>query len=249
MESSVQDQSQSAAEAAEPYPLLEFKGVGKTYGTGSLLVEALKPVSLKIQRAELVAVMGPSGSGKSTLLSLAGALDVPTQGRVEVDGQDLASLSRRALAVLRRRTIGYVFQEFNLMPGLTAVENVQLPLELDGISIREARVQSMAALERLEIAELADRYPDNLSGGEQQRVAIARAFVGPRTLLLADEPTGSLDSATGDVVMRMLREQCDDGRSGLMVTHDAAHAAWADRVVFIKDGVIVSESHCDERST
>ncbi|MFK7819033.1 MAG: ABC transporter ATP-binding protein [Planctomycetaceae bacterium] len=246
MNTSTTKELESQSAQADTTPLLQLDGVGKTFGSGHIAVEALKPVSLTIRRSELVAIMGPSGSGKSTLLSLSGALDEPTVGRVLVNGEDLATLSRKAISILRRRTIGYVFQEFNLMVGLTALENVQLPLELDGVAIREAKAESMAALERLEIADLADRYPDNLSGGEQQRVAIARAFVGPRTLLLADEPTGSLDSATGDVVMRMLREQCDEVRRGLMVTHDASHAAWADRVIFIKDGFVVSETGNDQ---
>lgn len=223
-------------------PLLEFVAAAKTFGTGRTAVAALKPVTLRVERSELVAIMGPSGSGKSTLLSLAGAMESPTEGEILINGQNLACLKQKAVSILRRRTIGYVFQEFNLMPGLTAVENVALPLELDGVSLREARSRAMEELDRVQIKELADRFPDNLSGGEQQRVAIARAFVGPRTLLLADEPTGSLDSVTGEVVMRLLRRQCDEGRSGLMVTHDASHAAWADRVIFIKDGVIVSET-------
>ncbi len=222
--------------------VLKFENVSKTYGTGNVLVHALKPTSFVVRRSELVAIMGPSGSGKSTMLSLAGALDAPTQGRVAVNGLDPALLKPKKIAELRRRTIGYVFQEFNLMPGLTALENVALPLELDGISLRDARSQAIDSLHRVNIENLSNRFPDNLSGGEQQRVAIARAFVGSRHLLLADEPTGALDTTTGEVVMRLLREQCDAGRSALLVTHNAGHAAWADRVIFIRDGEIVDQS-------
>ena len=226
--------------------ILEFQGAAKSYGSGNTLVEALKPTSLSIGTSELVAIMGPSGSGKSTMLSLAGALDEPTSGKVVIKGKDLSELRLSEIARLRRRTIGYVFQEFNLMPGLTALENAALPLELDGYSQKGARAHAMDALENVGIAELAQRFPDHLSGGEQQRVAIARAFIGSRTLLLADEPTGALDSGTGEVVMRLLRQQCDAGRSALLVTHNPGHAAWADRVIFIKDGAIVDQTTSPE---
>ena len=229
--------------------VLQFEDVSKTYPSGSSIVEALKPTSFKVRDSELVAIMGPSGSGKSTLLSLAGAMDVPTQGNVFVFGQDLASLTPSALAKLRRQSVGYVFQELNLMPGLTAVENVTLPMELDGHNLNEARLQAMEALERVKIEHLAERFPDDLSGGEQQRVAIARAFVGTRTLLLADEPTGALDTTAGDVVMQLLRKQCDQGRSALLVTHNPSYAAWADRVIFIKDGRIVDETSSSTTSS
>jgi putative ABC transport system ATP-binding protein len=186
--------------------------------------------------------MGPSGSGKSTLLALAGTLDTPTDGEVRLDGRDLAGQGPAALARLRRTTVGFVFQELNLLPGLTAVENVRLPLELDGVSVREAQARALEELSHVGLEALADRFPDNLSGGEQQRVAIARAFVGPRSLLLADEPTGALDSVTGESVVRLLKRQCDLGRTVVLVTHDAAHAAWADRVLYLRDGSIVDES-------
>ena len=222
--------------------VLEFVSAEKVYQSGSVAVRALQSTSFAIGPAELVAIMGPSGSGKSTMLSLAGALDNPTSGSVFILGRNLAMLGPNEVSQLRRRTIGYVFQEFNLLPGLTALENAALPLELDGVPARHARAQAMEALRGVEIAALADRFPDNLSGGEQQRVAIARAFVGSRQLLLADEPTGALDSTTGEVVMQLLRRQCDEGRSGLLVTHNASHAAWADRVIFIKDGEITDQS-------
>ncbi|HLB43900.1 MAG TPA: ABC transporter ATP-binding protein, partial [Candidatus Limnocylindrales bacterium] len=185
---------------------------------------------------------GPSGSGKTTLLSLIGGLDKPSSGRVIVEGKDVGSLHPRDLAVLRRRTVGYVFQDLNLLPGLTARENVSLPLELDGRPARAARDAASAVLETLGLGTLGDRYPDDLSGGEQQRVAIARAMVGERAILLADEPTGALDSITGESVMRLLRRHCDDGGTVILVTHDAAHAAWADRVVFLRDGRVVDET-------
>jgi putative ABC transport system ATP-binding protein len=189
--------------------------------------------------------MGPSGSGKSTLLTLAGGLDAPTSGTVAVEGVDLASLGHRGRARMRRTAIGYVFQDFNLIPALTAVENVALPLELDGVRSRTARAAARRALAEVGLAELADRFPDHMSGGQQQRVAIARAVVGDRRLILADEPTGALDSETGEEVLRLLRARCDAGAAGVLVTHEARHAAWADRVVFLRDGVVVDETGAD----
>jgi putative ABC transport system ATP-binding protein len=220
---------------------LAFRDVSRIHGTGPRSVRALGPVSFDIRPGELLAIMGPSGSGKSTLLSLAGALDRPTEGRIEIDGRDLAGLTPDELAALRRRTIGFVFQDFNLLPGLTALENVALPLELDGEPPAETLELAQVALASVGLSALAERFPDDLSGGERQRVAIARASVGPRKLLLADEPTGALDSVTGEAVVRLLRDQCDDGRTVVLVTHNAAHAAWADRVLYLRDGRIVDE--------
>ena len=205
-------------------------------------MHALRGVSLGVLPGELVAVMGPSGSGKSTLLHLAGGLDEPTAGTVLVEGTDLGGLSRARLAALRRRSIGYVFQEFNLIPALTAAENVGLPRELDGVRLRDVRREAHAALEEVGLADEAGRFPDELSGGQRQRVAIARALVGPRRLVLADEPTGALDSRTGEWVLRLLRSRCDAGASGVLVTHEARHAAWADRVVFLRDGAMVDDT-------
>jgi len=187
-------------------------------------------------------VMGPSGSGKSTLLNLAGGLDSPTSGEVLVEGELLGSLGRRELARLRRRSVGYVFQDLNLLASLTAAENVALPLELDGMGVRAARRLAAAALGEVGLADLGQRFPDEMSGGQQQRVAIARALVGDRRLVLADEPTGALDSQTGEAVLRLLRSRIDAGAAGVLVTHEARHAAWADRVVFLRDGVIVDTS-------
>jgi putative ABC transport system ATP-binding protein len=223
-------------------PVLELRAVSRVHGAGATEVHALRAVDLRVAPGELVAVMGPSGSGKSTLLTLAGGLDSPTSGAVLVEGIELGTLSRTALAALRRRSIGYVFQDFNLVPALTAAENVALPRELDGDSSRAARRLATAALDEVGIGELADRFPDDMSGGQQQRVAIARALVGDRRLVLADEPTGALDSETGEAVLRLLRQRCDAGASGVLVTHEARHAGWADRVVFLRDGVVVDET-------
>jgi putative ABC transport system ATP-binding protein len=222
--------------------VVELIEVGRSFGIGHTEVVALHPISLVVGSGELLAVMGPSGSGKTTLLSLVGGLDRPTHGHVLVDGQDVAKLSARELAVLRRRTVGYVFQDLNLIPTLTARENVALPMELDGADLAVARRAADEALDSVGLARLAERFPDDLSGGEQQRVAIARAIVGGRRIVLADEPTGALDSATGESVMRLLRSHADGGGVAILVTHDAAHAAWADRVVFLRDGRIVDQA-------
>ena len=195
-----------------------------------------------VERGSLVAVMGPRGSGKSTLLTIAGSLEDPTSGEVLIDGASLATMSRNDKARLRRRTIGYVFQDFNLLAGLSAVENVSLPLELDGISAKKAHAAGLVALERLGLADRATHFPDELSGGERQRVAIARAVVGDRRLLLADEPSGALDSTNGDTVMRMILAACKQGVAAVVVTHDAQLASWADRVVFLRDGRVVDQT-------
>jgi putative ABC transport system ATP-binding protein len=223
-------------------PMVELRGATRWFGAGHTEVVALHPTDLAVQAGELLAVMGPSGSGKTTLLSLVGGLDRPSAGKVFVEGADVGALGPRDLAVLRRRTVGYVFQDLNLLAGLTARENVSLPLELDGTPLSTAGAAAQAALESVGLAELGDRFPDDLSGGEQQRVAIARALVGGRRIVLADEPTGALDSITGESVMRLLRAHCDRGGTAILVTHDAAHAAWADRVVFLRDGRVVDEA-------
>jgi len=223
--------------------MLEIRGVSKSYGQGSAEVHAPHEVSLTADEGAMVAVMGPSGSGKSTLLTIAGTLEEPTTGEVLIAGQPVRSLSRNAKARLRRRVIGYVFQDFNLLPGLTAAENVSLPLELDGLSARKARVAGLRALDRLGLGERAGHYPDQLSGGERQRVAIARAMVGGRRLLLADEPSGALDSVNAQAVMRLLHEACKDaGMTAMVVTHDAQLASWADRVVFLRDGRVTDQT-------
>ncbi|MEU7759788.1 MULTISPECIES: ABC transporter ATP-binding protein [Micromonospora] len=222
--------------------VLELRDVRRTHGAGEAAVYALRGVSLTVRAGELVAVMGPSGSGKSTLLALAGGLDRPTGGEVVVEGEALVGLSARELARLRRRRIGYVFQDLNLLGSLTAVENVALPLELDGTGVRAARQSALDALREVDLEDLADRFPDQMSGGQQQRVAIARALVGQRRLVLADEPTGALDSQTGEAVLHLLRRRVDAGAAGVLVTHEARHAGWADRVVFLRDGVMVDST-------
>ncbi len=221
---------------------LELRRVSKVYGSGATEVRALCDVDLSVARGELVAVMGPSGSGKSTLLTIAGSLEEATSGQVLVDGVDLAGISRSDQARMRRRSIGYVFQDFNLLPGLTAVENVTLPLELDGIGAKAARATGLEAMKQLDIADHADCFADELSGGERQRVAITRAIVGERGLLLADEPTGALDSVNGEAVMRLLRAATRRGVAGVVVTHEAHLASWADRVVFLRDGHVVDQT-------
>ncbi|BCJ48240.1 macrolide ABC transporter ATP-binding protein [Actinoplanes ianthinogenes] len=219
--------------------VLELRQVSKTYRDGDDEVHALREVDLSVAAGTMVAVMGPSGSGKSTLLTIAGALESPTSGEVSVGGLAFSGLSRDDRSRLRRQAIGYVFQDFNLLPGLTAAENVALPLELDGRPARKARTAGLDALRELGLGDRAARFPDQLSGGERQRVAIARAVVGDRRLLLADEPTGALDTATGEAVMRLLLTACRRGLAVVVVTHDAQLASWADRVVFIRDGRIV----------
>jgi putative ABC transport system ATP-binding protein len=221
--------------------LIELVDVQKTYGNGENEVHALRGANLQVRAGELVAVMGASGSGKSTLLTIAGGLETPTSGDARIANQSLPTLSQKDLARLRRQTLGYVFQDFNLIPSLTVVENVSLPLELDGMNSRNARLAAIESLASMGIEELAKRFPDEISGGQRQRVAIARSFVGPRRVLLADEPTGALDSNTSESVIRAMRKRIDSGLAGILVTHDAKLAAWADRILVIRDGLIVEE--------
>jgi putative ABC transport system ATP-binding protein len=222
--------------------ILDIERVGRVFKGGPLPVVALAGVSLSVGQGEFVAIMGPSGSGKSTLLHVAGGLDRPTSGRVLLAGRDLGSLAAAELELLHRRRIGFVFQNANLLASLTAAENVALPLELDGARPRTAMASARELLDALGLRSVADTLPSRLSGGEQQRVAIARAVVGGRSVLLADEPTGALDSLTGESVMLLLRQRCDNGCAVVLVTHDVRHAAWADRVVFMRDGRIAEEA-------
>jgi putative ABC transport system ATP-binding protein len=222
--------------------VLELRGVSKTYGQGATKVHALREVNLTVEAGAMLAVMGPSGSGKSTLLTIAGSLEDPSIGDVLISGTALRGMSRNDKARLRRRTVGYVFQDFNLLAGLTAAENVALPLELDGTPARTARAAGLRALEELGLSAQASRFPDQLSGGERQRVAIARAVVGDRRLLLADEPSGALDSVNAEEVMRLLHEACKRGVAAVVVTHDAQLASWADRVAFLRDGHVVDQT-------
>ncbi|MFG3702303.1 ABC transporter ATP-binding protein [Micromonospora sp. NPDC047620] len=219
--------------------VLCFTGVSRVYPAGEGVVRALDGVSFEVSRGELVAVMGPSGSGKSTLLALAGGLDAPTSGSVQVEGVELGGLDATALARLRRDRIGYVFQDYNLVTDLTAAENVALPRELAGIGAGTARREAVAALAEVGLSDVADRFPDQLSGGQQQRIAIARALVGQRQLVLADEPTGALDSRTSLAVLEVLRARIDAGAAGVLVTHEPRYAGWADRTTFLRDGRLV----------
>jgi putative ABC transport system ATP-binding protein len=222
--------------------VLELREVSKVYGRGPTAVHALADVNLSVEAGALVAVMGPSGSGKSSLLTIAGSLEDPSSGQVLVGGAEVSAMSRGGKARLRRRSIGYVFQDYNLLPGLNAVENVAMPLELDGVPVRKAQAVGLEALDRLGLADRAAHFPDQLSGGERQRVSIARAVVGERSLLLADEPSGALDSVGGEAVMRLIRTACKRGVAAVVVTHDAQLASWADRVVFLRDGRVVDQT-------
>jgi putative ABC transport system ATP-binding protein len=223
--------------------MIELRQVSKSYGHGDAEVHALHEISLAALQGQMVAVMGPSGSGKTTLLTIAGTLEDPTTGEVLIDGQPVRNMSRAAKAQLRRRTVGYVFQDFNLLPGLTAAENVSLPLELDGISARKARLAALTALDGLGLGDRAGHYPDQLSGGERQRVAIARAMIGERRLVLADEPSGALDSVNGEGVMRLLHSACMvGGMTVLVVPPPPLLARGPDRVIFIRDGRITDQT-------
>ena len=218
-------------------PAVEARGLRRTYGSGPDAVHALRDVDLTIAPGELVAIMGPSGSGKSTLLHLVGGLDRPDAGEVLLEGDTLADLDDEALAHVRRRRIGFVLQFFNLFPLLSARENVAFPLLLDGRDGALARAD--AALAKVGLSERATHRPNQLSGGEQQRVAVARALVTEPAVILADEPTGSLDSLAGEDVLRLLRAAADDGHAVLLITHHAPAAAYADRVVRLRDGAVV----------
>jgi putative ABC transport system ATP-binding protein len=222
--------------------VLEAQDVRKTYGEGEGAVEALRGIDLKVARGEFLAIMGPSGSGKSTLLHLLGGVDVPTSGRVLLDGVDLASLDDDQRSRFRRQRIGFVFQSFNLLPTLTAEENVALPLELDGVPGPEARARAAEALAAVGITNRRTHVPSAMSGGEQQRVAVARALVIRPALLLADEPTGNLDSTNGYQVTTLLRRLVDrEGHTIVMVTHDVEVAAHARRVIRLRDGCIQTD--------
>ena len=221
---------------------LELRDISKVYGEGATEVNALQHIDLSVEAGSLVAVMGSSGSGKSTLLTIAGSLEDPTAGEVYVGGRPLSSLSRNGRARLRRQSIGYVFQDYNLLAGLSAVENVSLPMELDGTAARKAQAAALTALEEFGLKDRAAHFPDMLSGGERQRVAIARAVAGNRQLLLADEPSGALDSANAEGVMRLILAACRRGVAAIVVTHDAQLASWADRVVFLRDGRVVDQT-------
>jgi putative ABC transport system ATP-binding protein len=223
--------------------LIQASQLTKIYGRGDTAVTALDHVNLTVEPGEFVAVMGPSGCGKSTLLHLVGGLDRPTSGQVRIAGHDLGALSDSALTELRRRQMGFVFQFFNLIPVLDATENAALPLTLDGQPQAKARAKATEWLERVGLGNRLGSRPDQLSGGQQQRVAIARALVAEPSLILADEPTGNLDTRASDEIAGLLRQVSDEwDRAVVMVTHDPRIAAYADRIIFLKDGVIVDET-------
>jgi len=226
----------------DPMFVLEAKELRKSFGEGEAAVEVLRGVNLGVQPGEMLAIMGRSGSGKSTMLTLLGGVDVPTSGQVLLEGTDLASLDDDGRTLIRRRRIGFVFQAFNLLPILTAEENVALPLELDSVPVGQARERAAKMLELVGLANRRSHLPGKMSGGEQQRVAIARALVIEPAIVLADEPTGNLDSANSKRITRVLRELVDQhGQTIIMVTHDAAVAEQADRVIYLLDGQIERE--------
>ena len=221
--------------------MIDIADVSRSYGAGRARTVALRGVSMAVEAGELVCVMGPSGCGKSTLLARAGGLEAPDSGSVLIGGLPLG-YGARERALRLQRQVGFVFQELNLLRDLTALENVALPLELAGMARRTARASAEDALDRVGVRDLADAFPADLSGGEQQRVAIARGLIGERRVLLADEPTGALDSLTGELVMGLIRARCESGVTAVVATHDAGVAAFADRVVFLRDGRIVDQT-------
>lgn len=224
-----------------PTPIIELKDVWKTYWMGKTPVHALKGISLKVFRGEFVAIQGPSGSGKSTAMNMVGCLDVPTKGSVLLDGTDISSLSESGLARIRGRKIGFIFQKFNLINTLSALENVMLPLTFQNIPEGKRRILAKKALENAQLADRTSHKPNELSGGQQQRVAIARAIVGSPEVILADEPTGNLDSKTGKNVMGFLQELHRQGKTIILVTHDDDLAKYADRIEFLMDGQIIKK--------
>jgi putative ABC transport system ATP-binding protein len=222
--------------------VLQTTGLRKQYQMGEVMVDALRGVDFIVRQGEFVAIMGPSGAGKSTLLHLMGGLDTPSDGDVMLGGKRLAHLSDDEVTIVRRRQVGFVFQFFNLLPTLTAAENVALPLLIDGKRIEEYATRVDELLDLVGLGDRRGHRPDQLSGGEQQRVAIARAFVNDPKIVLADEPTGNLDSKSGTVVLELLRQACKDlSATVVMVTHDPRAASYADRVVFLRDGRVVRE--------
>jgi putative ABC transport system ATP-binding protein len=230
--------------------IVKTENLTKIHGRAEAEVVALKDVSLSLEPGEFVSVMGPSGCGKSTLLHLIGGLDRPTRGKVWLQGRDLVSLNDDALAQVRRREIGFVFQFFNLIPVLSALENAALPLALDGVKPAEANRRAQTWLERMGLENRLHHRPDQLSGGQQQRVAIARALAAEPAIILADEPTGNLDSRAGEEIASLLRRTCQEwGRTILMVTHDPRIAAYADRIIFLKDGTLVDETRMREEGS
>ncbi|HEX6036294.1 MAG TPA: ABC transporter ATP-binding protein [Anaerolineales bacterium] len=225
---------------------LQAQKLTKTYGSGATMITALDHVNLNVKEGEFVAIMGPSGCGKSTLLHLLGGLDKPSEGHVLIGGHNLSDLNDDQLTELRRRKIGFVFQFFNLIPVLNAVENAALPITLDGMKPAEARSKAVEWLTRFGMSDRLQNRPDQLSGGQQQRVAIARALIAVPELILADEPTGNLDTRSSDEIAVLLRNVSKQyQRTVLMVTHDPRIAAYADRIIFLKDGKVIDETQLE----
>ena len=222
-------------------PVIDLHSVTKTYGNGKLVVTALTAVDLRVERGEFVAIMGPSGSGKSTLMNIVGCLDVPSRGRFSLDGVDVRTLDEAALAQVRLRKIGFVFQSFNLIPRTTALSNVELPLIYQGVKPKDRRPRALAALAAVGLADRAEHGPSELSGGQQQRAAVARALVSDPALLLADEPTGNLDSSSMAEIMALFSKLNAEGRTVVLITHEQEVASYATRVVRLRDGRIVSD--------
>jgi putative ABC transport system ATP-binding protein len=225
----------------DPEPVIELAGVRKSYRTGSMQVDALRGVSLQILRGEYVAIMGPSGSGKSTLMHIVGCLDVPTDGTYLLAGEDVSGLDEDELAEIRNRRVGFVFQQFNLLPSLSAWRNVELPLTYAGVRGPERKDRAIAALERVGLGDRIEHRPGELSGGQQQRVAVARALVSDPALILADEPTGNLDSVATEDVLQLFAELHAQGRTVVLITHESEVAARARRVIRIRDGAVASD--------
>jgi len=229
------------AAAPSATPVIDLRQVSKVYGHGKLEVIALSAVDLLVERGDFVAIMGPSGSGKSTLMNIIGCLDVPTRGRFSLDGVDVRTLDEAALAQVRLRKIGFVFQSFNLIPRTSALANVELPLTYAGVKPKDRRRRAMAALDAVGLGDRADHGPSELSGGQQQRAAVARALVSDPALLLADEPTGNLDSASTAEVMGLFARLNAEGRTVVVITHEDEVASFARRIVRLRDGRIVSD--------
>jgi putative ABC transport system ATP-binding protein len=225
----------------EPHPVIRLTSVVKVYGTGQAAVQALRGVSLDVATRDYVAIMGASGSGKSTMMNIIGCLDVPTTGQFLIDGIDTSSLDEQQLAIVRNRKIGFVFQSFNLIPRMTALHNVELPLSYAGIKATERRRRAHAALQLVGLADRMNSQPKQLSGGQQQRVAVARALITAPSLILADEPTGNLDTRSSSEVMRIFADLNSAGRTVVLITHEADIAAYAHRVIHLRDGEIVSD--------
>ncbi len=222
-------------------PLIEMRGIERTYTMGDNLVRALRGVDLTIETGASVAIMGTSGSGKSTMMNIMGCLDVPSKGSYLINGRPVNGLSRAELADVRGRMIGFVFQSFNLLSRTSALENVEMPLMYQGVPARERRKRAMRALERVHLAERSDHHPNQLSGGQQQRVAIARALVGEAPIIMADEPTGNLDTKTSYEVMAILQGLVAQGSTVILVTHESDIAAYAGRVIALRDGQIIED--------